>query len=136
MYVPPQMQQLESRHKAELSAHYRMQEKELEQLRSTYERELEKLRSKHRGEMDQRVGDGKGQKKGGGGGRGERFMGYILCVQVKQETSEERKFQKGVKERHDSDMKQFLAQQKADYKGTKAMYKRVCGVQYTKLMCM
>jgi len=101
-----QMQQLESRHKAELSAHYRMQEKELEQLRSTYERELEKLRSKHRGEMDQRV---------------------------KQESSEERKFQKGVKERHDSDMKQFLAQQKADYKGTKAMYKRVCGVQCTQM---
>lgn len=71
MYVLPQMQQLESRHKAELSAHYRMQEKELEQLRSTYERELEKLRSKHRGEMDQRVGDGKGGK-GGGGGREKR----------------------------------------------------------------
>lgn len=73
---------------------------------------------------------------GRGEGIGERFMGYILCVQVKQESSEERKFQKGVKERHDSDMKQFLAQQKADYKGTKAMYKRVCGVQCTNVRCV
>ena len=54
---------------------------------------------------------------------------------MKQETGEERKFQKGVKERHDSDMKQFLAQQKADYKGTKAMYKRVRPVVNTLFNC-
>ena len=46
--------------------------------------------------------------------------------QVKQEAAEERKFLKGVKEKQDVDMKQFLSQQKADYRGTKVIYKRVC----------
>ena len=45
--------------------------------------------------------------------------------QVKQEAAEERKFLKGVKEKQDVDMKQFLSQQKADYRGTKVIYKRV-----------
>lgn len=36
---------------------------------------------------------------------------------------------KGLKERQDADMKQFLAQQKADYRGTKGMYKKV-GTSY------
>lgn len=49
------MQVLESKHKGELMAHFRSQEKELEQLRTMYEKELEKLRSRHRAEMDQKV---------------------------------------------------------------------------------
>ena len=51
----------------------------------------------------------------------------IQCppTQVKQEAAEERKFLKGVKEKQDVDMKQFLSQQKADYRGTKVIYKRV-----------
>ena len=44
---------------------------------------------------------------------------------MKQEHSEERKFNKAVKEKQDADMKQFVSQQKADYRGTKAMYKKV-----------
>ena len=52
---------------------------------------------------------------------------------MKQESAEERKFLKGVKEKQDADMKQFLSQQKADYRGTKVMYKRVCNSPYMQL---
>lgn len=54
-------------------------------------------------------------------------------TQVKQEAAEERKFLKGVKEKQDADMKQFLSQQKADYRGTKVIYKRVCNFPYMQL---
>lgn len=92
-----QLEGLESRHKTELATHFRTQEKELETLKSTYEKEMERLRTRHKAESDQRV---------------------------KQEHSEERKFNKAVKEKQDADMKQFVSQQKADYRGTKAMYKK------------
>lgn len=92
-----QMQALESRHKAELAAHFRSQDKELEALWSTYEREMEKVASKHRVELEQKT---------------------------KQESHEERKFLKSMKEKHDADMKQFLSQQKADYRGTKALFRK------------
>ena len=49
------MQNLESRHKNELTAHFRGQERELEQLWTSYDRELERLRSKLKQEADQRV---------------------------------------------------------------------------------
>lgn len=52
---------------------------------------------------------------------------------MKQEAAEERKFLKGVKEKQDADMKQFLSQQKADYRGTKVIYKRVCNFPYMQL---
>ena len=54
-FVCLQLQALESKHKSELATHYRVQERELEQLRSTYDRELEKLRSRHKAELEQRV---------------------------------------------------------------------------------
>ena len=59
----------------------------------------------------------------------------IQCppTQVKQEAAEERKFLKGVKEKQDADMKQFLSQQKADYRGTKVIYKRVRNFPYMQL---
>lgn len=43
---------------------------------------------------------------------------------MKQEASDERRFNKSQKDRQDSDMKQFLAQQKADLKATKAVFKK------------
>ena len=49
------MQNLESRHKNELTAHFRAQERELETLWTNYERDLEKLRSKLKQEADQKV---------------------------------------------------------------------------------
>ncbi len=59
IHLPPpatQMQQLESKHKSELAAHFRGQEREVEQLWAIYERDLEKLRSRHKTETDQKVG--------------------------------------------------------------------------------
>ncbi len=50
-----QMQQLESKHKSDLAAHFKSQEKEVEQLWAIYERDLEKLRSRHKTENDQKV---------------------------------------------------------------------------------
>ena len=49
------MQALESRHKSELSTHFRGHERELEQLWTSYEKELERLRSKLKQEADQKV---------------------------------------------------------------------------------
>ena len=49
------MQNLESRHKNELTGHFRGQERELEQLWTSYDKELEKLRSKLKQEADQKV---------------------------------------------------------------------------------
>ena len=49
------MQNLESRHKNELTAHFRGQERELEQLWTSYDKELERLRSKLKQEADQKV---------------------------------------------------------------------------------
>ena len=94
------MQVLESRHKSELTAHYKSQERELEQLKSTYDRESDKFRSRQRGELDQRS---------------------------KHEASEERKFLKSMKEKRDAEMKKFLAQQRADYRSTKGLFKVVSG---------
>ena len=125
------MQNLESRHKNELTTHFRSQERELEQLWTSYDRELEKLRSKLKQEADQKV----------------KFikiyslvclsvsicMNHITCKmailiffipQLKQEASEERKFIKSLKDKQEADMKQFLAQQKAEFRATKTLYKR------------
>ena len=49
----------------------------------------------------------------------------FILFQQKQESSEDRKFQRGLKERQDQDMKQFLSQQKSDYRATKALFKKV-----------
>ena len=92
------MQVLESRHKSELAAHYKSQERELEQIKSTYERDLERFRSRQRAEMDQRL---------------------------KYEANEERKFEKSLKDKRDIEMKRFLSQQKADYRATKNLFKTV-----------
>lgn len=51
-----QMQQLESKHKNELGANQKSQEKEMEQFRSNYEREQDRQRSRHKTEAEQRVG--------------------------------------------------------------------------------
>jgi thousand and one amino acid protein kinase len=91
-----QMQVLESRHKSELSTHYKSQERELEQLKTSYERDIERLRSRQRAELDQRY---------------------------KYETNEERKFDKSLRDKRDSEMKRFLGQQKADYRATKNLFK-------------
>ena len=96
--VMSQMQVLESRHKSELSTHYKSQERELEQLKTSYERDIERLRSRQRAEMDQRY---------------------------KYETNEERKFEKSLRDKRDSEMKRFLGQQKADYRATKNLFKTV-----------
>ena len=48
-----------------------------------------------------------------------------LPLQQKQESSDDRKFQRGLKEKQDQDMKQFQSQQKADYRATKALFKKV-----------
>ena len=101
------MQVLESRHKSELSAHYKAQERELEQLKSNYDREIDRLRSRQRAEMDQRL---------------------------KYEASEERKFEKSLRDKRDMEMKRFLGQQKADYRATKNLFKTVsimCVCTYT-----
>ena len=52
---PLQLQQLESKHKSEMAAHFKSEDTELKQLKSMYEKELERLRSRHKTEMDQRV---------------------------------------------------------------------------------
>ena len=49
------MQQLESKHKSELAAHFKSQEREMEQLWAVYDKELEKLKSKHKTESEQKV---------------------------------------------------------------------------------
>ena len=92
------MQVLESRHKSELSTHYKSQERELEQLKSTYDRDLERFRSRQRAELDQRL---------------------------KHEANEERKFSKLLKDKRDIDMKRFMGQQKVDYRNTKNLFKVV-----------
>ncbi len=50
---------------------------------------------------------------------------FTFLPQHRQRFSDDKKFQKGLKEHRDSDMKQFLAQQKSDLKSTKTAYKRV-----------
>ena len=50
---------------------------------------------------------------------------FSLPLQQKQESSDDRKFQRGLKEKQDQDMKQFQSQQKADYRATKALFKKV-----------
>jgi len=49
------MQQLETKHKTELAAHFKGQEREMEQLWGVYDRDLEKLKTKHKSEGDQKV---------------------------------------------------------------------------------
>ena len=49
------MQQLESKHKSELAAHFKGQERDLEQLWTYYDKDLEKLRSRQKAETDQKV---------------------------------------------------------------------------------
>ena len=44
--------------------------------------------------------------------------------QGKQEASEERKFIKGLKDKQEAEMKQFVNQQKAELRATKSLYKR------------
>ena len=52
-------------------------------------------------------------------------MKFNLCLpQLKQEASEERKFLKSLKDKQEAEMKQFLAQQKAEFRATKSLYKR------------
>ncbi|XP_003385862.1 PREDICTED: serine/threonine-protein kinase TAO3-like [Amphimedon queenslandica] len=92
-----QMGQLEIKHRNEMSALSKTQERELDQLRTSYEKDLDRLRLNHKAEFDKRQ---------------------------KQESSEDRKFQRGLKERQDQDMKQFLSQQKSDYRATKALFKK------------
>ena len=52
------------------------------------------------------------------------FCVNFFLSQLKQEASEERKFMKSLRDKQESEMKQFLAQQKAEFRATKALYKR------------
>ena len=70
----------------------------MEQLRTAYDRDRDRLYSRHRAEGDQRL---------------------------KTEASEERKFVKSLKDKQDTDMKQFLVQQKSDYRQIKNIFKKV-----------
>ena len=49
------MEQLEVKHKAELSSFMRNEERELEQLRTTFEKDLDKLRQSHKTDLEKRV---------------------------------------------------------------------------------
>ena len=49
---------------------------------------------------------------------------WCFMVQAKQDASDERKFIKSLKERHETDMKQFLGQQKVEYRATKNIFKK------------
>ena len=53
--VSLQMEQLEVKHKAELSSFMRNEERELEQLRTTFEKDLDKLRQSHKTDLEKRV---------------------------------------------------------------------------------
>lgn len=48
----------------------------------------------------------------------------MLCPQTRQEVSDERRYSKSQRDHQDSDMKSFVAQQKADFKSTKAVFKK------------
>jgi thousand and one amino acid protein kinase len=89
-----QMTQLEVKHRNEMGTLIKAQERELEQLRSTYERDIDRLRQSQKTEIERRH---------------------------KQECSEDRKFQRSIKERQEQDMKQFVSQQKGDYRATKSL---------------
>jgi thousand and one amino acid protein kinase len=93
-----QMAQLEVKHRNEMGTLIKAQERELEQLRSTYERDMDRLRQSHKTEIERRH---------------------------KQECSDDRKFQRSIKERQEQDMKQFVSQQKGDYRATKNLFKKV-----------
>ena len=49
------MEQLEVKHRTELSSLVRNEERELEQLRTTFEKDLDKLRQSHKTELEKRV---------------------------------------------------------------------------------
>ena len=52
------MEQLEVKHRTELSSLVRNEERELEQLRMTFEKDLDKLRQSHKTELEKRVSSG------------------------------------------------------------------------------
>ena len=49
------MEQLELKHRTELSSLVKSEERELEQLRTTFEKDLDKLRQSHKSELEKRV---------------------------------------------------------------------------------
>ena len=58
------------------------------------------------------------------------FLSPSLFLKLKQEHTDDRKFQRSLKERQGSDMKKFTQQQKADYRAAKALYKKVGTTTY------
>lgn len=69
-----------------------------------FERELDRLRARQKTEMEQKL---------------------------KQMMADERRLLKHIKDKHDSDMKAFVSEQKAAYKAAKNQFKKVCAVNIT-----
>lgn len=69
-----------------------------------FERELDRLRARQKTEMEQKL---------------------------KQMMADERRLLKHIKDKHDSDMKAFVSEQKAAYKAAKNQFKKVCAVNVT-----
>ena len=66
-----------------------------------FERELDRLRARQKTEMEQKL---------------------------KQMMADERRLLKHIKDKHDSDMKAFVSDQKAAYKAAKNQFKKVCAL--------
>ena len=92
------MEQLAQKHTNERTASTKSQDRELENLKVQFDKDLEKLRQQQKTDLEKRV---------------------------KFETNEEKKFLRGLKDKQDHEMKQFLSQQRVDYRATKTLYKKV-----------
>ena len=92
------MEQLAQKHTNERTACTKSQDRELENLKAQFDKDLEKLRQQQKTDMDKRF---------------------------KFEANEEKKFLRGLKDKQDHEMKQFMSQQRVDYRATKSLYKRV-----------
>ena len=92
------MEQLAQKHANERTACTKSQDRELENLKVQFDKDLEKLRQQQKTDMDKRF---------------------------KFEANEEKKFLRGLKDKQDHEMKQFLSQQRSDYRATKTLYKKV-----------
>lgn len=149
------MEQLEVKHRNDRGALSKVQERDLDQVKQMYERDTDKLRQNHKTDLDKRVCTCSHKE------RSVIIMwnwllslpplpslppplslplSFIplsplsLFLQLKQENSEDRKFQRSLKDRQDQDMKQFVSQQKGDYRASKVIFKKVNNLHAT--LCM
>ena len=93
-----QLEQLEMRNTTEMSDHKKVLERELEQQCLLYDREIERLRSRCKNDLD---------------------------TKVKGIVTDDKRFQRQIRDRQEPEMKHFQQQQKSDFRVAKQMYKEV-----------